>query len=298
MRRLITFVLALFMLGAVAPLIAQAVARTHTLRALPDDNLAMPVLITFKNGSSVGSGFFFDNGISIYLVTAKHVLFDPNTHKFYDTECQLVSYSSDLSDATPNVVEVNLPTLGSENIKAHPSEDVAMAKIGVNVIDAGTKLLKPLSGVTLKQAANEGIVTVHPETIKTFKDVLIGNEVIVMGYPTSLGLKEMPQFDSHRPLLRKGIVAGEDSQKRSIIIDCPSYPGNSGSPVLEIDVQGFDHRFATIGIVSQYVPYADGGKTFAIMANSGYSVVTPITRVQISCLTTFPTLRTLDIARL
>jgi len=31
-----------------------------------------------------------------------------------------------------------------------------------------------------------------------------------------------------------------------------------------------------IGVVLNYVPYADGGRTFAIMANSGYSVATPM----------------------
>jgi hypothetical protein len=42
--------------------------------------------------------------------------------------------------------------------------------------------------------------------------------------------------------------------------------GNSGGPVLEIDPAGFSKRFQIIGVVTNYVPYVDGGKTFFIMA--------------------------------
>jgi hypothetical protein len=48
-------------------------------RAIPDDNLAYPVLITLGNGSS-GSGFFLNTSDAVYLVTAKHVLFNPAFH--------------------------------------------------------------------------------------------------------------------------------------------------------------------------------------------------------------------------
>jgi hypothetical protein len=72
-------------------------------------------------------------------------------------------------------------------------------------------------------------------------------------------------------------VAGENLLTHSIILDCPVYFGNSGSPVIEIDHDASGGRGVwTIGVVSQYVPYANGGKTFTIMANSGYSVVVPM----------------------
>jgi hypothetical protein len=47
-------------------------------RALPDDNLGYPVLISF-DGGVFGSGFYLDTSSALYLVTAKHVLFDPVT---------------------------------------------------------------------------------------------------------------------------------------------------------------------------------------------------------------------------
>jgi S1-C subfamily serine protease len=248
-------------------------------RALPDDNLAYPVLITIKNGT--GSGFYVNNNnTAIYLVTAKHVLFDLTTGKLLDTTVEMLSYSKDLSDTTPNSFTVDTAVLGVNNIITHPSQDIALLKIAsvksLSVNNVNQYEMFVLPGVTKHTSAKAGILSVARDTIKTFNEVLTGNEVIVLGYPTSLGLQTMPQIDSHRPLLRKGIVAGLNPQTRSIILDCPVYFGNSGGPVIEVDPEVSGHRFRIIGVINQYVPYADGGKTFFIMANSGYSVATPM----------------------
>ena len=45
------------------------------MRAIPDDNLCYPVVIDLADGQ-YGSGFFANSGVALYLVTAKHVLFD------------------------------------------------------------------------------------------------------------------------------------------------------------------------------------------------------------------------------
>ena len=47
-------------------------------------------------------------------------------------------------------------------------------------------------------------------------EVLIGNDVIMIGYPKSLNLQLT--FDYDRPLLRKGIIAGRDLKKKKIIL--------------------------------------------------------------------------------
>jgi S1-C subfamily serine protease len=243
-------------------------------RALPDDNLAYPVLISLKNGG--GSGFYLNTKTAVYLVTAKHVLFDPNTGKILDTSFDLLSYSKDLSDPTPNSFTVDTAVLGLDNIIRHPSEDIAIMKVA-SLDDDKLHMSHPLPGIAVHTSAKAGVVGVGLDTIRKFNDVLIGNEAIIMGYPTSLGLQTMPQIDPRRPLLRKGIVAGLTPRTHSIILDCPVYFGNSGGPVLEIDHTGLGQYIVRIvGVVSQYVPYADGGKTFLIMANSGYSVVTPM----------------------
>jgi hypothetical protein len=118
--------------------------------------------------------------------------------------------------------------------------------------------------------------------LKEFKDVLVGNETILFGYPNSLGLTNQPQIDYLRPLLRRGMVAGLNSRKKSIILDCPVYPGNSGGPVIEVEQDGLNIKYRVIGVVSEFVPFADtwlntrGRYTNTTLLNSGYSVVTPM----------------------
>jgi hypothetical protein len=274
--------LCLFFLGTIG--LPPAGSTAYAQRAIPDDNLAYPVLITLRNGST-GSGFYLNNGKAIYLVTAKHVLFDPITQRLLDVALEALSYSKDPSDSTRNVYTLDLLVLQkNNNIKRHPSEDVAVVKIGDLTSVAGAAssqsfTLGVIPGVTAKeQAAKGGLLSVALDTVKPFEEVLTGNEVIVFGYPTSLGLQQLPQLDLHRPLLRKGIVAGINSEKRSIVLDCPSYFGNSGGPVLELDKEPFRTHFTIIGVISQYVPFADQGRsgTFMILSNSGYSIATPM----------------------
>jgi S1-C subfamily serine protease len=225
--------------------------------------------------TSTGSGFFLRDADSIYLVTAKHVLFDERTNEILAKTLTLVSYSKELADTTPNIINVDLSLLTPDNVKAHPSQDIAAVRL-FHIDSDHSELGTPLEGLSMQSTARAGIVVVGPETVKRLKDVLIGNEVLIMGYPTSLALRPNSQIDPRRPLLRHGIIAGENPQTHAVILDCPVYFGNSGGPVIEID-RGFPmNSFKLIGVVSQYVPYADGGKTFAIVANSGYSIATPI----------------------
>ncbi len=250
-------------------------------RAIPDDNLAYPVLITLKNGSA-GSGFYLNTSTAIYLVTAKHVLFDPATQRLLDVAADLLSYSKDPADSTHNLLALDLSVLqNGGNIKPHPSEDVVVVKVfTLNSSTVGTLMGSPIPGVTAKEQSKGGVLGVALDTVKPFDQVLTGNDVMVFGYPISLGLQQLPKLDIHRPLLRKGIVAGTNPEKRSIILDCPSYFGNSGGPVLELDRETCKTNLRIIGVISQYVPFVDtgGSKTFLMQmaSNSGYSIATPM----------------------
>ncbi len=254
-------------------------------RAIPDDNLAYPVLISLDTGSQ-GSGFFLDTGTRIYLVTATHVLFNEASGKLNGSKAVLLSYSKDPTEKEKNIFELDLPALlASGNIRKHSSQDVSVVYIGDNVISAtgSVSTWRPVAGVNAKSAAPSGILDVAIKNIKRFDDVLIGNTIFVFGYPTSLGIKEIPQIDPMRPLLRSGIIAGTNPDRKTIIIDCPSYPGNSGGPVLEVDTDGLnEHRFLIIGVVIQFVPFVETWVNMTqnyrnlTVSNSGYAVVTPM----------------------
>jgi hypothetical protein len=92
----------------------------HARRSIPDDNLVYPVLIMLNNGDT-GSGFYLDTGTTLYLVTAKHVFFDPDTHTLRGEQvdpqthnvirnatAELSSYSANINDPTPIIYTADL----------------------------------------------------------------------------------------------------------------------------------------------------------------------------------------------
>ena len=256
-------------------------ADTGVQRSIPEDNLAYPVQITMAG--SEGSGFFLNTDDSTFFVTAKHVLYDPATGSLRSNAARLLSYSKDLRETKTNLFDLDLNTLrDAGNLKSHPTGDVVAIKIAHNgkPNEQGLVESSPERGVSVVQVAPTGIVGVARAGLKLFNEVVIGNDVVVYGYPTSVGLKMLPQLDHFRPLLRKGIVAGENPALKTIVIDCPSYPGNSGGPVIEIENGFVERKFRVIGVVIQFVPFdnsvwsAGGGS--ATLLNSGYSVVAPM----------------------
>jgi hypothetical protein len=274
MARLATFALTAFLFATPSLVPAQ--------RAIPEDNLAYPVLLTI--GTATGSGFYLNTPGAVYLVTAKHVLFDPATHRLIDSHLTLLSYSKDPADATHNVFAADLAILqGNGDIKPHSSQDVAVIKL-FTVKPAGddktNRVMMPEPGVTASEVATQGVLGVDSNIVKLFANVTTGNDVMVFGYPVSLGLQQLPELDIHRPLLRKGILAGTNPDKHAIIIDCPSYFGNSGGPVVELDREPFQTKMYIIGVVVAYVPFVQtgGGQTFVMQlaSNSGYSIVVPM----------------------
>lgn len=253
------------------------VTPSYASRDMPDDNLAYPVLIT-SNGnprSSSGTGFYLNEGRATFLVTARHVLFKDSENMLADTIlCR--SYSKDLSDPTPNVISLNLTHLNKlGEVKAHKVYAIAVVRIGRAVEDK----VKMNEGVSSISHARAGIVGVAASSIKIFEKALVGNEVFLFGYPLSLGMKETPVFDYSRPLLRKGILAGKHEARKTLILDLPAYPGNSGGPVLEVETDGpFSKTFRVVGVVTEFIPTVETWTNTPYryenhtIGNSGYSV--------------------------
>jgi hypothetical protein len=281
-------------------------------RAVPDDLIVHPVLITLLNNDnkkqSFGSGFYFINtDNNIYLITASHVFFgkDQNMEegklekgkkqekkkdkesvkkapkeekdeiKLKSKKASLLSYPNDLNWSKPQKYELNLENLHHEkSLQYDGVNDIAI----VQMTQDGSHLV---NGV--KRLTGSIIVTVPLENIKLYDDVLVGNDVYISGFPASLGIKKLKQIDYNRPLLRKGIIAGKNDSKKTITIDCSSYGGNSGGPVIEIEqisLRTFNIR--VIGIIIQFVPYAkkriniQQGHVNVELGNSGYTVVVPM----------------------
>jgi len=246
--------------GLLIVLILIAPRGGEATREIPDDNLAYPVLISLETGSN-GSGFFLNNDSRIYLVTASHVLFDETSGNLKAKKAKLLSYSIDPKETERNIIQLDLKALVESNrVRKHSSEDIAVVFIAMSKEnpETGQRPLSVVPGVVVIQKAPSGILGVNSGSVKPFKEVLTANPIYVFGYPTSLGMAEIPQIDPLRPLLRFGIVAGTNPDRKTIILDCPSYPGNSGGPVLEVEhVDLGKKNFKVIGVVSQFIPFSE-----------------------------------------
>lgn len=262
--------------------------------SLPQINLAYPVHISIGRtenskfiSKSVGSGFYFNAPDAVYLATATHVLFDKGI-ELYGKEAVLTSIGSDLKSKM--TIELDCEELiASKSLKKHVTADVAVAKIGAISTDQKSQrtFLNFVGGVIRhgNPPANVGIVGLPRQVFRRLDQVEISNDVLMFGYPASLGREA--QIDRARPLLRRGIVAGKTEDRR-LVIDCPTYFGNSGALVIEIEERAVgDFHFHAMGVATEMVPFVEElwSKQFKVQTgvryeNSGYSLVEPMDRVE------------------
>lgn len=261
------------------------------MRAIPDDNLSYPIFLQWDSGQS-GSGFYFNNDDKeLYIVTARHVLFenkkmnekDPDNFILISNKLKVTSYSRDITCREPIIAEINFDILDKSNLRFSKSNDVAIIKIANFESSAKGSEKKNFDlekgyNITSRPAGEHGLVGIPNNYFKKFEDVLISNDVIIFGYPVSLGTGL--EIEKERPLLRKGIVAGKNYKNRTIILDCPVYQGNSGGLAIEISADG--KKTNAIGIISQFIPFFELTQSLHFkylnknIENSGYSVVVPI----------------------
>ena len=261
MKTIIQYCLTLVALSVVLSLFPR---NSEAFRDIPENNLGYPVLITSDTGGSA-SGFFLNDGKSVFVITARHVFYPPNGKRAFRQKISCLSYSKDPSDTTANHFSLDLVALAnSGDFKMHGLEDVAIIRIA----SLDEEKLKFVQGVDIQSRSKQGIVSVAMKYVKTFDQVLVANEVFLFGYPVSLGLKKIPQLDYKKPLLRKGIIAGKNETLHTLILDVPSYGGNSGGPVLEVESDGPEKKFRIVGVAAEFVPSMVQG----VPINSGYSV--------------------------
>lgn len=265
--------------------------KTNISSFIHSDNFSYSILLSIGAGRSTGSGFRLKYKEFNFLISAKHVFFNDSEDLYGDTliatcpsspignglfifEVDLrnaIVFKSSASDVCAILLGRNQPLTQSnvplkEETAEHKRPTELHLETYINVIE--------------KSAIH--ITSVDMEATKNLNDIEIANEVYLMGYPTSLGIKANEYFDVSTPLIRKGIISGINKAKETFIIDCPSYNGNSGGPIIE---HGKDGYFYVIGFVSQYIPYEttwynnrERIKNVEV-ANSGFSVCVPFDRI-------------------
>lgn len=251
------------------------------MRNIPENNLAYPVLVSMNNGSS-GSGFLLGTPDKLYLITAKHVIFE-NTILRGD-KMDLVCQTQDINDDSVEKYRIDLSVC---LVQSHPTADIAAIELGTRkkIADKDAYTLDFKKGIDIIEKGKNPVVNVNASNTKLLNEVLVSNDVYLYGYPTSLGLKGTPQFDYNKPLLRKGIVANTYPVQSTIILDCPVYFGNSGGPVVEVEHTGNQYFHKVIGVITQFIPFVQEwynpptGIVNTEFLNSGYSVAVSMDKV-------------------
>ncbi|RIJ42486.1 S1 family peptidase [Pontibacter oryzae] len=255
-----------------------------------NDNFAYSILLTINEGKSKGSGFRLKYKGYNLLVSAKHVFFDDKNELYGDL--LIANCPSPLDDGKV-VLQINLL---DAKIFYSKTADVCIILLGKNkdlktnnppLKKDKSKHKRPAELVledyiyVIEQTASR-ITSVDIEATRNLDKIGIANDVYLMGYPTSLGIRQSKYFDAYKPLIRKGIVSGINKNENTFIIDCPSYQGNSGGPIVE---HGEDGYFRVIGLVSHYIPYETTWYNnreriqHVDISNSGFSVCVPFDKI-------------------
>lgn len=272
------------------PLFLLAPSALRAERALPDNSLSYPVLITLKSCPPAltpqATGFFLDTGDSLYLVTARHVFFNNATpeRQLICKQAELIAYSPNPKETGKNLMLLDLAALNlSGDLKKHATHDVTVVRIGNFTALAGKKKLCFLPGAQALELLSSGLTTVGLDLVKNLDEVLAANEIYILGFPSSIGFQNVPQIDYLRPLIKKGIVAGINEQRKTLILDSSVFHGNSGGPVLEVEQQDAQvKKVRLIGLISQIIPVVASGlnpnssHAATEKYNSGYTVAEPM----------------------
>ena len=256
---------------AVALLAVPALPRLASAQAyLPEDNLAYPVQVLVDGGG--GTGFFVRRDRELFLVTARHVLFDQGTGRLLAREFTLRALSKDVKETAVTVMHVNGAQLQeSQQIRTDDRRDVAVIRLGT----LRPERIDTTPGVVISEKSKGGIIVAPFDYLTRYADVDISSQIFMFGYP-SVGVAGFTQIDTTRPLVRGGIVAGLNAALKTIIIDSPVNHGNSGGPVVQLSRT---NRLRIIGIATQFVPVPEDvvgvkpGESILALGNSGYGVV-------------------------
>jgi len=246
---------------------------------MPEINLNYPILIEI--GGSSGSGFIFHHPLThrLYLATAEHVLFNQRSGELLGPTMTLHIPTGVRDTPKKIVADVNKLIFRKKNSVDIVVVEIAETGDADNTADNETYHIKFVDGISKhKNTKNVTFTHVPFDSFIKFEDVRIGNDVFVLGYPSSLAGE---QIEYDRPLLRKGIIAGINVPKKTIVIDCPVYFGNSGGLALQVSGAPGNFKYNAIGVVSQYVPFVDEltsrrlGFVNTSVENSGYGIVVP-----------------------
>lgn len=241
----------------------------------------MEVSVQQPNGSMakknifavVGTGVIFglpdDPSGTPWLVTAKHIFYDPTKEPVWEPDYLQIRFSWFESKPIDQYLglRIDIKANGKSLWLAHPNNDVDLACIPIKFTSKEVGK-NTVSGITLANFA-------------TTDDIYEGAPIAVLGYPAAVGANFWT-----RAIVRQGIIAWASPiqpETQKILVDCNLFPGNSGGPVFKLatgtDREGnfaIGGRVAFLGIVSQRemeeLPVKFGGKELIAQDDKGKSI--------------------------
>ena len=258
---------------------------SNAQKVLVDIFIPSTVQIKYPSGGS-SSGIIVTDSTYFYLVTARHCLFNEsknNKISLIDSAALLIYYVNDPFSSKPDTISVNLSNaLRKRDLLFDPVNDIAilvLAKVIGFTASGKPRFTYTNSTNKLTKMPPGGI---YSDVCLNFDKVDVGEDCIIIGYPSSLQLNSINDYDFQRPLLRKGAIAGKDKLKGTIIVDCPSYQGNSGGPVFSASLYP-NLNIGLIGIISRSILHVEQLESIYYktivsvnLNNSGYTVIVPI----------------------
>jgi len=216
------------------------VAPVHASR-LPDSYLAMPVLL-----DDDASGVYLQHRDSVYFVTARHVLFEPDGSELRRPRVTLRSFTKNRSIPDPIVIELDLATLdASHRILSSKADDIAAVRIGdVTNREDLTVDWESAPGVVGQAQPGPLQIILDADEWRRFDETKVGNDVF---------LTSTERLERGRPLLLEGTLAQKDRATRRFIVDVRVCPGNLGGPVIEVEEGLRNLELNLIGIVVERI---------------------------------------------
>lgn len=250
----------------------------------PEDLPKTSIVIEIKHGETydpIGSGVLVSlktgEGEAVFLVTANHVI--PSTGEVF----------------------FRIP-----DKKGEPHHHSHAGDAKVFHLDWARSAPDDIAATRMTWADADDIKAVGLMTQSAiYEDVAVGDDIFVIGCPSSVVRAEIPILNMHLPIInavRHGIVSAK-LDNECLLIDAFVFPGNSGGPVywkpysgLEFESKGLvtitgpkikGREPSLIGIVLAYAPYEDvatslqTGKPRSISeANSGLAVIVSASRIR------------------
>jgi hypothetical protein len=219
-----------------------------------------------------GTGFFYNSGKWVYLITMKHVLLDkykPEEFSYKKVKC--LFYTAGSKEDVSNELTIGLSADMLNKTIFLSQKDVAAVRLGRYRSGAWEYVSPQIAWNNAKQG--KSMICGAQEVSLKFDNIDITENTIIFGFPPASG-----GYNIDFPLFRKGIVAGKDYDKKVLVLDSLVAPGNAGGPAFVLRQNTMIEKyFYLIGLTTEYVPFSSASKEEK--KNAGYTVVEPMDTV-------------------